>query len=206
MITAIEDYFSKGCGRCDRFDTPACSARRWADGLRRLREICRGAALEETVRWAHPCYRHAGRNIAVIGAFRGDFRLSFFDAALMQDPNGILERQGPNSRHPDTIRFTATAEVEAAEPVIRAYLGEAMGYAAAGRKPPKDDREPALPEELVAALDADPELAEAFRGLTPGRRRSYVIDLGSAKRSETRVRRIARFREKIIAGKGATER
>jgi uncharacterized protein YdeI (YjbR/CyaY-like superfamily) len=33
-----------------------------------------------------------------------------------------------------------------------------------------------------------------------------VVNLGSAKASETRTARIARFRGKIIAGKGAMER
>ena len=84
MITDIEDYFSKGCGRCDRFATPDCSTRQWDRGLRRLRQICLDAGLVETVKWGHPCYMRSGRNIVILGAFRGDFRISFFDAALIQ--------------------------------------------------------------------------------------------------------------------------
>ena len=37
MITEIEDFFAKGCGRCARFDTPDCSTRLWIDGLVALR-------------------------------------------------------------------------------------------------------------------------------------------------------------------------
>ena len=55
------------------------------------------------------------------------------------------------------------------------------------------------------APEPDPELAEAFHALTPGRRKSYVINLNGARQSRTRVERIARFRDKIIAGKGANE-
>lgn len=55
-------------------------------------------------------------------------------------------------------------------------------------------------------MAADPELAEAFYRLTPGRQKSYVIHLNSAKHSATRLDRIARCRDKIIAGKGAMER
>ncbi len=206
MITEIEDYFTKGCGRCERFDTPRCSTRKWAVGLRELRRICLEAQLAETVKWAHPCYTHAGRNIAIIGAFRGDFRISFFNAALMKDPEGVLERQGPNARHPDMIRFGENAQVKAMEPIIVSYLKESMSYAEAGVRPPKDDREIELPDELVDALDADLDLAEAFHSLTPGRRKSYVINLKSAKKAETRISRIVRFRSHILAGKGATER
>jgi uncharacterized protein YdeI (YjbR/CyaY-like superfamily) len=149
---------------------------------------------------------HAGRNIVIIGAFRGDFRLTFFNAALMKDPEGVLERQGQNTQHPDMIRFVSNAALAKMEPVIRAYLKEAMGYAEAGIKPAKEVGEIELPDELIEALDSDPELAEAFHDLTPGRKKSYVINLGSVKKSETRAARIAKFRNHILAGKGALER
>lgn len=206
MITDPDDFFTRGCGRCERFDTPDCSAAHWRAGLLELRQICLDAGLVETAKWGHPCYMHAGRNVALVAALRGDFRLNFFEAALMRDPEGVMERQGENTRHPDTIRFTDTAQVAALSPVIRAYLAEAMGYAEAGLRAPKETVEPDLPEELVAALDADPELAEAFAALTPGRQRSYVVNLNGAKGAATRHRRIAGFRGKILAGKGATER
>jgi uncharacterized protein YdeI (YjbR/CyaY-like superfamily) len=63
-----------------------------------------------------------------------------------------------------------------------------------------------MPDELTEALDADPELAEAFQALTPGRQKSYMFNLNQAKQSATRTARIEAFREKIIAGKGALER
>jgi uncharacterized protein YdeI (YjbR/CyaY-like superfamily) len=186
MITLIEDFFTKGCGRCERFATADCSTRRWVHGLTELRRLCLQSRLVEAVKWGHPCYTHRGRNIAIIGAFRGDFRLTFFDAALMKDAEGLLKRQGPNTRHPDALRFTADDQVVKLATTIAAYLREAMGYA--------------------EALDCDPELADAFHSLTPGRQRSYVVNLKSAAKPETRLTRIARFRNKILAGKGATER
>ncbi len=206
MITIADDYFSKGCGRCARFATPECSVRRWERGLNDLRRICRDTGLVETAKWGHPCYMHQDRNIALLGAFRDNFRLNFFNAALMKDPEGVLEKQGPNTRHPGMIRFEDNAQVATLEPVIRSYLQEAMAYAEAGIKPAKEQSELELPAELAEALDSDPELAEAFHDLTPGRQKSYVINLNSAKKAETRVSRIAGFRDKIIAGKGALDR
>ncbi len=50
MITDIEDYFSKGCGRCARFATPECSTRQWIEGLNALRRICKSAGLIEAVK------------------------------------------------------------------------------------------------------------------------------------------------------------
>ncbi len=206
MITEIEDYFTKGCDRCARFNTPQCSARIWSQGQDELRRILRATGMTETVKWAHPTYMHAGRNIAIMGAFQGDFRLTFFNAALMKDPEGILEPQGPNSRTPGMIRFTDQDGPKRLEPVISAYLREAMGYAEAGILPPRDDRPLELPDELVEALDSDPELAEGYFALTPGRQKSYIININGAKAAATRFARIERFRGKILAGKGALER
>lgn len=206
MITEIEDYFAKGCGRCDRFATDACSTKRWAIGLAKLRDICRASGLVEEVKWGHPCYTHNGRNIAIMGAFLGDFRLTFFNAALMKDAEGILQRQGPNSQHADALRFTDNATVQSLKPVIAAYLNEAIGYADAGIKPVKTPQDFDLPDTLVEAMDTDPELAEAFHALTPGRQRSYLINLNGAKTAATQIARITKFRPRILAGKGALER
>lgn len=206
MITEIEAYFARGCGRCARFDTPDCATRQWRDGLAALRRVCLQAGLEETVRWGHPCYRHAGRNVAVMGAFRDDFRLSFFHAGLLSDPGGVLERSGPNTRDADVIRFRGPEDVMGLAPEIGALLAQAMEHAAEGRTVPRRTGAPELPDTLVEALAGDPDMAEAFHALTPGRQRSYVIALSSARTDATRQARIARFRPRILAGKGATER
>jgi pimeloyl-ACP methyl ester carboxylesterase len=79
-------------------------------------------------------------------------------------------------------------------------------HAEAGRKPVRSAQELDLPDELIEALDADPELAEAFHALTPGRRKRHVLHFSSAKAPTTRVARIERMRGVIIAGKGANER
>jgi uncharacterized protein YdeI (YjbR/CyaY-like superfamily) len=206
MITQAEHFFTQGCGRCDRFATPDCSTRPWIEGLNALRALCLEAGLEETVKWAHPCYMHSGRNIALLGAFRGDFRLTFLNAGLLNDPDGVLERQGEASATPGTIRFTDPAQVGQRASSIRALLRQLMDHAERGTAPPKVAREIDMPNELTEALDADPELAEAYDALTPGRQRSYLFALNQAKQPATRYARIEKYRPHILAGKGAMER
>ena len=206
MITQPEDYFAQGCGRCSRFATPACSSQTWAAGLQALRQVCLGVGLVETAKWGHPCYTHQGRNIAILGALRGDFRLTFFNASLLKDPDQLLQSKGANSAHPDTLSFTDASQVKAVAASLRAYLQEAMALAEKGIKAVKVQVDLQLPEELKQALAADAELSTAFFKLTPGRQRSYVIYLNAAKKTETRVARIAACRERIMAGKGALER
>jgi uncharacterized protein YdeI (YjbR/CyaY-like superfamily) len=122
----------------------------------------------------------------------------------MKDTKELLEKQGPNTQHPDMFRFTHVAMVLKMEAVIRSYLKEAMGYAEAGIKPPKDQRELELPLELVEAMAFDAELAYAFERLTLGRQKSYVINLNSAKKSETKIahRQIPRSHSRRQRGSG----
>jgi uncharacterized protein YdeI (YjbR/CyaY-like superfamily) len=206
VIKLVDDYFSQGCGRCSRFQTEDCSTQTWADGLQVLRQLCLGVGLLETAKWGHPCYTHQGRNIAILGAFRADFRITFFNASLLKDAEKILRLKGPNSAVPDMLSFTSVAQVQGLKASIQAYLKEAMALAEKGLKPLKVQVELQLPDELLQALKADLVFSTAFFKLTPGRQKSYVIYLNAAKKSETRVARIAACRERIMAGKGALER
>jgi uncharacterized protein YdeI (YjbR/CyaY-like superfamily) len=206
MITHSDDYFTKGCGRCGRFETPDCSVHLWSQGLTVLRQLCLEAGLTETVKWGHPCYQEGDRNIALLGAHRDCYVLTFCNAALLKDPEQILERAGPNTQAADLVRFKDVAQVQALAPTLKAYLAEAIGYARAGLKPVRTQVEFDLPDELIEALDADRELAQAFHDLTPGRQRSYAIALNSTQNPTTRQARIAKFRPKILRGKGALER
>ena len=206
MITDADEFFVRGCGRCSRFGTPECSIHPWIDGLVHLRKICLGAGLEETVKWAHPTYMHSSRNIAILGAFRNDFRISFMNASLLRDDKGVLEPQGPNSPTPGMLRFSDVAQVGDRKRSIQGFLRQLMDHAEAGTKPPKVVTDIDMPSELSEALDGDPELAEAFHALTPGRQKSYLFNISQARQSATRFARIEKFRDKIIAGKGAPER
>lgn len=154
----------------------------------------------------HPFYMHAGRNIAILGAFRDDFRLTFIDGALLSNPDKILQRRGQNSQYKDVIRFSENTAVAAHEAILRANLVEATGYASDGIRAEKPPQDLDLPDELVTALDANPDLAEAFNALTPGRQKSYILNLAGAKKPASRQRRIDKFRDKILAGKGAWDR
>ena len=71
------------------------------------------------------------------------------------------------------------------------------------RRPPGP--RPSSPDELIAVLDGNPAVAEAWDALTPGRKRSFVLHVGSAKQAKTRVARSEKCIPKILAGKGFNE-
>jgi uncharacterized protein YdeI (YjbR/CyaY-like superfamily) len=205
MITIGSDYFEKGCGRCDRFASADCSVQQWQLGLKKLRQICLEIGLHEEVKWGHPCYTYKGRNIAILGAFRKDFRLSFFNAALLKDSQKILIQQGPNSQHPDCFKLSHHQQIDALAATIQAYLLEAISYAEQGVLLVKEKSILELPQELLDFMNLDEELAQAFKKLSPGRQKSYVLQINSAKQLTTKITRIKKFRPTILAGKGANE-
>ncbi len=58
-------------------------------------------------------------------------------------------------------------------------------------EPDDAPREVALPDDLTAALDAEPGLRAAFDALAPSRRKEHARSVADAKKAETRERRIA---------------
>ncbi len=180
-------------------------ARRWRREANALREVLLDCDLEEGLKWRAPCYTSGGKNICIIQRMKPFLALMFFKGSLLRDHEGILERQGPNSRAGYRLRFTSIKDVVEAEASIRYFVREAIKAEKAGLKVEAGD-EPEYPEELVAILEEDPEFKAAFERLTPGRRRGYVLHFAGAKQSGTRVRRIQKFRSKVLDGKGIFDR
>ena len=62
-----------------------------------------------------------------------------------------------------------------------------------------------VPEELQRRLDADAVLSSAFATLTPGRRKSYIFHVSSAKQAITRAARAEKCVPMILSGRGFNE-
>ncbi len=177
----------------------------WPAEIAELRTVLLGCGLDEELKWGKPCYVHAGSNIAIVQEMKGFLALMFFKGALLRDPAGVLEDQGPNSRSARRMRFTSVDDVERRAGAVRACVKEAVDAEDAGLEvgPPP---ELVLAEELRQRLDGDPALAAAFAALTPGRQREYNLHVSDAKQASTRAARVERQVEKILDGKGLRDR
>jgi len=178
---------------------------RWPDEIAALRPMLLGAGLTEAIKWGKPCYSHNGENVVILQEMNDFLSLMFFKGALLADPNGVLEDQGPNTRSARRMTFTSTADVRKRATTIKAYLEEAIDVSEAGLQvapPPELD----LVEELQERLAEDPALRAGFESLTPGRRREYNLHIAGAKQSKTRHARIDKYAAKIAAGEGMRDR
>ncbi len=177
----------------------------WPAEISELRTILLDSGLTEEVKWGKPCYSHDGRNIVIVQEMKGFLGLMFFKGALLADPHGVLEDQGPNSRSARRIRFASVDDVARLAGSIRTYVEEAIDVEDAGLEVgPAPGL--ALVAELQDRLDEDPVLKAAFEGLTPGRRREYNLYVSGSKQAATRRVRVDRITGRILAGKGLRDR
>jgi len=178
----------------------------WRAELQALRAILLACGLQETYKWRGPCYCHHGGNVALLWGFKEAATLGFFKGVLLEDPAGLLRAPGENSRAVRMATFTDLGQITAASATLTGYIQAAIALEASGAKIfyPKDDLP--YPEELIAALDENPELAMAFDALTPGRRRGYLLHFNQPKASATKTARIDKHSARILAGKGMNDR
>ena len=178
----------------------------WRPLLERLRNIMNECEVEETVKWGQPCYTHAGKNVAGIGAFKEFVSVWFFQGALLRDKQGILvNAQEGRTRAMRQWRFQAVEEID--EPMLRAYVAESIENQRQGKAIKAERKQPVeVPDELAGALAEDRDAGERFDALTPGKQREYTEYIADAKRTETRARRLEKILPMIRAGQGLNDK
>jgi uncharacterized protein YdeI (YjbR/CyaY-like superfamily) len=88
------------------------------------------------------------------------------------------------------------------KPILKTYIHEAIEMERAGLKVNfKRNPEP-IPEEFKNKLNKIPALKTAFKALTPGRQRAYILYFSAAKQTKTRESRVEKCMKQIFQGKG----
>jgi len=127
------------------------------------------------------------------------------EASAKLPTRGVTTVEGVINRHP----FRATLEPDGQKShwlKVNKKMREAAG-AELGSLVPLEIRpvgkepEPRVPVDLRTALAAAPEARAVWSGLTPTTRRDWIHWITSAKRSETRARRIHNGCDMLAAGK-----
>ena len=182
-------------------------AAKWQEETAALRRILLDCGLDESLKWGKPCYACRQGNVAIIQGFKDTCALMFFKGALLQDPGHILEPPGANSRAARRVTFTGAREIREREPLLKAYIHEAVEAEKAGLKVQAGkDASLVFPKEFQAKLEEDPALQTAFEALTPGRQRAYHLYFTAPKRSATRTSRVEKCIPRILEGKGLNDR
>ena len=182
------------------------SAKHWKEELQAIREILLETELIEDFKWRTPCYTHNNKNIVIIAPFKTYFALGFFNATAINDSANLLIRAGANTQTGRQLRFKDSTEILDQKGIIKKYIKEAISIQDTNIL---ETTKPAAPlvevEELNTVFKTDVAFKKAFQALTPGRQRGYLIYFSGAKQAETRVTRIEKYRDRILAGIGITD-
>lgn len=177
----------------------------WRAELQQLRKIVLSTGLEESIKWAAPCYSLAGKNVVGIGAFKSYFGLWFFQGALLEDDGGFLiNAQKGKTKAMRQWRMTEKRDIRAGH--IKRYIKAAAALAQDGKEIKPDRAKPiVIPKELSDAL-REQRAAKAFESLRPGQRREYADYVTEAKRDDTKRRRINKILPMILEGVGLNDK
>jgi uncharacterized protein YdeI (YjbR/CyaY-like superfamily) len=182
------------------------NAKKWKAELAKLRTVILDSELTEELKWAKPCYAFQKSNLAVLCGLKESCAVGFLKGALLKDDKGILIKPGEHSQSMRWMKFTSVREIVEMQPVLKAYIREAIEAERAGLKVIFKKKPEPIPEELQHKLDESPALKTAFHALTPGRQRAYILYFSAAKQSKTRVSRIEKYTKQILNEKGMDDR
>lgn len=184
------------------FDKPS----QWQAAYKKLRSIILDCGLTEELKWGKPCYTHNGNNVVLIHGFKEYVAVLFHKGALLKDEDGLLTQQTENVQAARQMRFSGLEEIEEFETDLKAYIFEAIEAEKAGLEVKmKKTKDFVMANEFKDKLEAMPELKKAFKALTPGRQRGYLLYFSGAKQSKTREARVEKYIPQIMAGKGLND-
>ncbi len=193
-------------GMNPKVDAYLSKAKTWQEELRKLRTLLLDCQLTEELKWGKPCYMFQEHNVVILLPLKQHCVLLLCKGALLKDPNGILIKAGEHTQAARQIRLTSLREIVEMETILKAYIHQAIEAEKAGLEVTyKKITEFKIPEELQNKLDENPTLKTAFKALTPGRQRAYLIHFSAPKQSKTREARIEKCRQQILNGKGLND-
>ncbi|MFH7001420.1 YdeI/OmpD-associated family protein [Flavobacterium bizetiae] len=178
-------------------------AKKWQKEQEELRQIALDCQLTEELKWGSPCYTFQNTNVVLIHAFKDYCAFLFFKGALLSNTDNLLIRLSENVQAGRQIRFTNLQEILDQKSILKTYIYQAIEVEKAGLKVQlKKTKEFEIAEEFQKKLDEDSKLETAFKTLTPGRQRAYLLYFSSAKQSKTRESRVEKCIDQILDGKG----
>ncbi|AYD47579.1 YdeI/OmpD-associated family protein [Arachidicoccus soli] len=179
---------------------------KWQDAVKQLRKVILDCGLTEELKWGCPCYTFQNKNIVLIHDFKEYCALLFFKGSLLKDSDNILIQQTENVQAGRQIRFTNMQEILKKVSILKAYIFEAIEVEKSGLKVPhKKTSAYTIPEEFQHKLNENKVLKTAFKALTPGRQRGYILYFSAPKQSKTRAARIEKYTPTILNGKGLND-
>ena len=159
--------------------------------LSHLRQAVHAACpeTEETIKWGMPFFVYGGRPLAHMAAFKQHCAFGFWNGQLLAGEDKADEAMGQFGRITGLESLPGKRE-------LKALIQKAAALIDNGVKPPRARKTglakppPVPPADLAEAFTRLPAAKRGFDALPPSGRREYIEWLETAKRAETRERRL----------------
>lgn len=179
----------------------------WQEALVKLRTIVKGTSLQETIKWNVPVYTLNNKNVVGLAAFKNYVGLWFYNGVFLKDVQQVLvNAQEGKTKALRQWRFETVEAID--EDLVLSYVQEAIENQKQGKeiKPSRAKKEVVIPEELQVFFNKDASLKEQFETLTAYKKREYCEYISTAKRAETKQKRIEKSIPKIKEGVGLNDK
>lgn len=167
--------------------------------LRHLRAVVHEACPDcaETLKWSMPSFIYKGKILAGMAAFKAHATFGYWNDSMLQQEEKNRSAMGQFGR------LTSLDDLPPKATLVD-LTRKSMKLIEEGAKPPRDKHKKppfTVPQDMRAALDANPAAAATFDGFPPSAQREYVDWISGAKRDETRTQRLAQSIEWLAEGK-----
>lgn len=177
----------------------------WQKEILALRTILQNTELVEQIKWSIPTYCFGKKNVVAICAFKNYVGLWFYQGVFLSDPAAVLiNAQDGVTKGLRQWRFNSLSEIPPA--LVKSYVEEAIENCKAGKEVKTEKKTLKIPFELSLELASSPKLAEAFESYTPFKKKEFAEHIASAKRQETRDKRLQQIVPMILEGIGLHDR
>ncbi len=178
----------------------------WKEILLEIRNILNGTELEETVKWGAPAYTYQGKNLVGLGAFKEFTSVWFHQGALLKDPyKKLINAQEGKTQALRQWRIKSNLEFDAS--ILKEYVSESIKNFQGGLEiKPRKDLPLEIPVLLKEELSINSNLNQSFSSLSLSKQREYVEYIDTAKRDETKQKRLEKIIPMIISGVGLNDK
>ncbi len=177
----------------------------WSAGLTILRELLLDTELEEKIKWGIPVFCLEGKNVVGVAGFKHKYGLWFYQGSFMSDPAHLLvnaqEGKTKGMRH---IYFGEKKTID--KQLMAQYIAEAISNQKEGKMIKVERRALEIGPELAAVLMANKSFNKAFLGLRLAVQADYAEYINSAKRADTKERRLQKIIPMVLEGIGLNDK
>jgi len=179
---------------------------KWSNELSILASVIHQAPLEKTIKWGAEEFTFNGNNVVSYGGFKHYFALWFYNGVFLSDKYKVLvNAQDGKTKSLRQWRFSSVEEMD--EKKILEYITEAIEIEKKGLKIEPEKFKPVEASKLLTdAFAGDKNLGLAFKKLTPGKQKEYILYIIEAKQEATKFKRLEKIKPMVLSGVGLNDK